>query len=711
MKRFLLACVCALLAVAGGGGGTSVPAPRLLGFRDAAPQLDIDKQFLGVPDPRVAEQEMRALTAAPHLAGSPEDKKTADYVAQKFRDAGLETQIVEYKVWLNYPSEVSVDAVAPPGVKMHGPSREHVAGDPYQDDSRIVTPYCGYSPSGDVEAEVVYANYGRLEDFKRLEQLKVKVRGNIVIVRYGANYRGVKADIAEQFGAAGMLLYSDPLEDGFFKGDPYPRGPWRPATGIQRGSIAYTFLFPGDATTPGFASLPDLPASRRTPPQDSAAMPKVPATPLSWLDAEPILKNLTGPESPREWQGALPFTYHLGPGPVRVRLHLKQDYAYRTVWNVIGRVPGSSHPDEWVLAGNHRDAWVFGAVDPGSGTVAMLEAVRGIGQLLKTGWRPKRTLIFGSWDAEEHGLMGSTEWAEQNADALSRAVVYFNVDAAVSGPKFGASAVPSLKQFVREVTRSVPSPTGGTVYQTWRSTGEKNHQQPTTDVAGRTPAVQLTSDVPVGDLGSGSDYSPFLQHLGIPSADMESSGNYGVYHSAFDNFAWFKRFADPDFAYEQEMARILGLEILHFADADLLPLDYETYGKEISAYLEAAQQRAEKALPKPPSFAAALKAAGRFADAGAAIRRAQPSTAEEFDAMNRALRDAERALLLPEGLPGRPWYRHAIYAPDRNLGYAAAVIPGVNEAIDAHDSQAAEQQLDALSRALGRAASTLERYR
>ena len=404
---------------------------------------------------------MRVLTAAPHIAGSLEDKKTAEFVAQKFREAGLETEIVEYKVWINYPSEISVDVVAPPGVKMHGPGREHVSSDPYQDDPRIVTPYSGFSPSGDVEAEVIYANYGRLEDFQRLQQMKIDVRGKIVIVRYGTNYRGVKAYLAQQFGAAGLLIYSDPLEDGYFKGDPYPKGPWRPATGVQRGSIGYSFNIPGDPTTPGIASVSGLPLSQRTPPS-RAEMPKVPTTPLSWADAEPILKHLAGPESPRGWQGALPFTYHLGPGPVRVRMHLKQDYAYRSIWDVIGRVHGSVYPDEWVLAGNHRDAWVYGAVDPGSGTVAMLEAVRGIGRMLKAGWRPKRTLIFGSWDAEEHGLMGSTEWAEQHAAELDRAVAYLNLDSAVSGPNFGASAVPSLKQFMRDVAKAVPSPKGGT---------------------------------------------------------------------------------------------------------------------------------------------------------------------------------------------------------------------------------------------------------
>src|SRR5579871_4382860 len=391
--------------------GAPANAGPITGFRNPAAEAGWERTFLEVPDRKLAEQHLRTLTAEPHIAGSPEDKKTADYVAQKYREAGLETQIVEYKVWFNYPREVTVDVVAPAGVRMHGPSREHVEGDPYQDDPRVVMPYNGESPSGDVEADVVYANYGRPEDFKKLDDLKVDVRGKIVVVRYGQNYRGVKAFVAQERGAAGVIIYSDPADDGWTRGDKYPQGPWRPDTGVQRGSIGYMFEYPGDPTTPGFASTPELPETKRIAPAAAAALGKVPTTPLSYHDIWPILENLGGPDSPREWQGALPFTYHLGPGPVRVKIHLKMDYQYRTIWDVIGKVRGSDLPEEWVVAGNHRDAWVYGAVDPNSGTTAQLEAVHGIGQLLKCGWKPKRTMVFASWDAEEHGLMGSTEYA------------------------------------------------------------------------------------------------------------------------------------------------------------------------------------------------------------------------------------------------------------------------------------------------------------
>ncbi|MGH9208771.1 MAG: PA domain-containing protein, partial [Acidimicrobiales bacterium] len=339
-------------------------AAPIRGFHDSAAEQSVERKFLAVPDPRLAEEHLRTLTAAPHLAGTPEDKKTADYVAQKFRQAGLETEVQEYKVWLNDPAEISVDVVSPANARHHGPTRERVNGDPYQDDPRVVMPFTGESPSGDAEAEAVYVNYGRPEDFKTLEDMKIDVRGKILVARYGENFRGVKAYLAQEHGAAGLLLYSDPLDDGYFKGDKYPDGPWRPDTGVQRGSVGYMFLYPGDPTTPGVASVPGLPDSARVAPEQAANLARIPTTPLSYYDAQPILQNLAGPASPHGWQGGLPFTYHIGPGPARVKMRIKQDYHWHTIWDVIGKIPGSQSPDEWVVAGNHRDAWVYGAVDP-----------------------------------------------------------------------------------------------------------------------------------------------------------------------------------------------------------------------------------------------------------------------------------------------------------------------------------------------------------
>jgi N-acetylated-alpha-linked acidic dipeptidase len=694
--------------------GAAKSTAVIFGFRDATVESAQESKFLAVPDPKLAEQHLRILTQAPHVAGSPEDKATADYVAQKFREAGLDTEIVEYRVWLNYPSEISVDVTAPPGLHMHGPTREHVEGDTFPDDPRVITPFNAMSPSGDVEADVVYANYGSPEDFKKLEQLKVDVRGKIVVVRYGQNFRGVKAFVAQEHGAAGLIIYSDPADDGWRRGDKYPEGPWRPDTGVQRGSIGYMFQFPGDPTTPGIASVPSLPDAKRTPPGQSAQLPKIPTTPLSYGDAWPILEHLSGPDSPREWQGALPFTYHLGPGPVKVRMHLKQDYHFRTIWDVIGRVRGSDLPDEWVVAGNHRDAWVYGAVDPNSGTAAMLESVHGLCELLKSGWKPKRTIVLGSWDAEEEGLIGSTEWGEQHESDLANAVAYFNMDVAVSGPKFGAAAVPSLKQFLRDVAKSVPAPKGGTVYDAWQKesqAGVDSVQSPTEAIGDikRAPAAQSKNDVPVGDLGSGSDYTVFLQHLGVPAADVSSTGSYGVYHSAFDNFNWFKKFGDPDFVYEQEMARIFGISIIRMADADVLPYDYEEYAKEIVSYIDSARKKAQSEFAgQTPNFGNAFDAAHHFERAAAKTLVRQQNSPHDVAQLNRGLRDTERAFLISDGLPNRPWFRHAIYAPGQYTGYAAVVIPGINEAIDKHDLARTRQQIAALAAALNRAAKVLE---
>ena len=418
---------------------------------------------------------------------------------------------------------------------------------------------------------------------------------------------------------------------------------------------------------------------------------------------------MDGPDSPREWQGGLPFTYHLGgTGAVKVHMHLVQDYKLRTIWDVVGTIDGSDpdQKEDWVVAGNHRDAWVYGAVDPNSGTAAMLEAVHGLGDLLKQGWKPKRRIVVCSWDAEEEGLMGSTEWAEMHARELAHAVAYFNTDVGVAGPDFDASAVPSLKQFVRDVTRQVPSPKGGTVYEQWQAT-----QQERPSRRGRAMGADLPAggEVMVGNLGSGSDYTPFIQHLGVPSTDIGSEGPYGVYHSTFDDYTWFTKFADPTFVYEQQQARVFGLEILHMADADVLPYDYRLYGKDVMGYVAEAQRQATDAKLSV-DFSAATAAAKRFEAAGEAVYAQQSGAvagAEEAK-LNAALRDAESALLNEAGLPKRAWYKHTIYAPGEYTGYAAVVIPGVTEGIEAKDAARTQGQIDALAAALNRSAGILE---
>lgn len=696
------------------------PAPfaqptSITGFHDATAELKAEKTFLAVPNADLAKEHLRILTSAPHIAGSIEDKKTADYVLQKFKEAGLDAYIQEYKVWMNLPADIKVDVVGPQGVTMHGPSPEHVSDDPFQSDPRVTVAFNEYSPSGDVTADVVYANYGRLEDFKKLQELGIDVKGKIAIVRYGMNFRGVKPYVAEQFGAVGVIIYSDPWDDGYFKGDPYPKGPMRPPTAVQRGSVQYLFRYPGDPTTPGIASLPDLPDDKRTPPDKITDLTKVPTTPLSYQDASPIMANLGGPDSPRDWQGALPFTYHLGPGPAKVHMVLKQNYHWATMYDVVGMVKGSEAPDQWVVSGNHRDAWVYGAVDPNSGTAAMLESVHGIGELLKTGWRPKRTLVFCSWDGEEEGLLGSTEFAEQHADELKNAVAYFNMDVAVAGPNFGASAVPSLKQYERDVAKGVPSPKGGSVYEQWKISSDREEKERAGRVnsalggSPREPNAKVKQDINVGDLGSGSDFTPFLQHLGVPSTDMGSHGPYGVYHSVFDNFAWFTKFGDPTFVYEKEMAQVFGVQAIRMSSADVLPFDYEEYAKEIASYLKTAEQKSKDTFgDQSPSFAAAQQAAQNMEKAGADMLKAQAGATGDAATINSALINAERGFVI-EGLPGRTWFKHAIYAPGEYTGYAAVVIPGVNEAIDRKDLPTTQQQLQVLTEAINRAAGVLEK--
>jgi N-acetylated-alpha-linked acidic dipeptidase len=686
----------------------SAAQPAVFGYADFAAQAKIEEQFLAVPDAKLAGEHLKTLTREPHLAATPEDHKTAEYVARKFRAAGLKTEIVPYRVLLNQPKEVRVEAWDQSGkLLMSGPTREHVEGDPFQDDPRVVMPFNGSSGSGDVTAEVVYANYGRLEDFDQLAARHIDLKGKIVLVRYGGNFRGVKVFIAEQRGAAGVLIYSDPQDDGFTKGDAYPAGPWRPETGVQRGSVQFMFEYPGDPETPGVASTLDLPDSARVSPYGS--QPHIISIPLSYHDAAPILQALQGPGVPKGWQGGLGFRYHIGmvagQGSVRVHLVSVQDYQRRIIWDVIGKIKGTEFPDDWVVIGNHRDAWVYGAVDPSSGTAAMLESVHGIGALLQKGWQPKRTIVFCSWDAEEEGLIGSTEWVEQNAKALEHAVAYFNTDVAVAGPDFSAAAVPSLKEFLRELTRSVPSPQGGTVYQQWKinSAGGNEHRR------SNAPPV-AGEEVHVGDLGSGSDFTAFLQHVGVPSTDISSGGPYGVYHSAFDNYAWYTQNADPNFVYLQEMARVFGLEALRMADADVLPYDYAAYAREISSYIEAAKHRAvEQGLSL--DFVPAQAAVARFSTAAAHAHGLQIAASGDLVKLNLDLRQTEADLLSEAGLPNRPWFRHTIFAPGEYTGYAAVVIPGVNEALDSKDQQRAAQQLMVLTQALNRAAKTLEETR
>lgn len=708
----------AWLALLAAGVVAALPARESGGIRGFFParavkERELEKSFQQSPTPGRARLDVWALTSEPHVAGTPEDYRTAQFVLEQFRLAGLDAEIVEYEVLLSMPREVKVDLVAP--VARPGPTPEGGwKPDGKLADARAIMAYNSYSPSGDVTAEVVYANYGVPEDYEDLRDMGIDVAGKIVLVRYGKCFRGVKTYVAERQGAAGVLIFSDPADDGYRQGDPYPKGPWRPATGVQRGSILYLTEYAGDPLTPGVAATKN---AKRLAMKDAPTLPRIPTTPISYDDATPILENLSGPVAPNSWQGALPFTYHVGPGTSKVHLKLDMDFRTRPIWNVMARIPGATHPDEWVILGNHRDSWVYGAVDPVSGTAPLLAVGRGFGQLLKQGWRPQRTIILGSWDAEEFGLIGSTEWVEDHADELSQnAVAYLNMDSGVAGSYFGASAVPSLSRLIREVADEVKDPaTGRSVHTVWAAEGAKIRRGNGIPYAVLNTTLSAeSSGARVGSLGSGSDYTPFLQHGGVPALDVSFGGPYGVYHSIYDSFDWMQKFGDPQFTYSVAAAQIFGLLALRLSEADLLPFDFADYADALQTHVE----ELEKELKQEPrvNFEAVHASLAKFTESaktlGAELARASAHgalSAKQTEETNRALIDVERAFLIERGLPGRPWFRHAFYAPGVYTGYSAVIFPGVREAAGRKDWTAASRELDQVRDAIDRGTRVLNR--
>jgi N-acetylated-alpha-linked acidic dipeptidase len=671
-------------------------APSIFGFRDSTAETAAESKFLAVPDPKLAEEHLRVLTKVPHMAGTIEDKATADYVAQKFRDAGLDTEIVEYKVWINYPLEISVDMTAPAGVAMHGPTPEHVDGDSYEDDPRIVIPFNGMSPSGDVEADVVYANYGTPEDFEKLDRMKVDVKGKVVLVRYSNpySYRGFKALTAEREGVAALLIYSDPAEDGYKKGAVVPKGPWGPEYHIQRGAITYDFIAPGDPLTPGWASLP---GAKRIPLEEARSVPKIMAMPLSWHDAKPLLSNMDGPIAPDDWQGGLPIKYHLGGNRVRVHVKIEMDNSTQPYYVVEGRIRGSQLPDEWIVLGNHRDAWVFGGVDPSSGTAAMMELTRALGKLAKSGMRPRRTLVVCSWDGEEVGLTGSTEWGEQFANELrNKAVAYINVDEATSGSNFHGQAVASLAPMLLEATRTLKDPSGKTLYEAWKTSTARERRE--------TKQTEEVTDSNLADtrIGSGSDHTVFLNFVGMPVLGLGFEGPYGVYHSAYDDFFWMNHFGDPGYRYHTLMSQLWGVLALRLANADLLPFDFASYASNIRQFVsELTKGKDMSQLDLKPVLAAIdeFEAAGKRLDESTARALASGSIDPVLaKTVNHGEMEVERNWLNPDGIPGRPWFKHMLYGA--RFTYAHLELPGLTEAVEKQDWGTAKQQADILLHAL-----------
>ncbi len=672
----------------------------------AVAQRRWEEAFRAVPKPDSAREHLRILTREPHIAGTKEDYATAIYVRDQLRNSGIAAELKEYDVWLNYPNTPSVVELITTRRQRLNINEPVVAGDPSSSHPNISPLFNGFSASGDVTAPVVYANYGLPNDYDDLKRAGVDVKGKIVIVRYGNSFRGVKAQVAENRGAIGCIIYSDPADDGYMQGDIYPKGPWRPGASGQRGSVQYLFDYPGDPLTPGRPAIPGVP---RLKPEEATDLTRIPVQPISYDAAKAILSLLKGPVRPRGFQGGLPFAYHLGgTDDVKLRLKTDMDYKIRKIWNVVGRIDGNEEKDRWVILGNHRDAWVFGAVDPNSGTSAMLEVGRGLGELLKQGWKPRRTIIFCSWDAEEYGLIGSVEWVEELAPELKeKAVAYLNLDAAVSGPHFGASSVPSLWKLMRAATRDIKDPKSGkSVYQQWQDRSRE----------GRSESDPM-SEARIGALGSGSDYTPFLQHLGIASTDMGFGGDYGVYHSSYDSFNWMEKFGDPGFVYHVAAAQLWGTLALRLADADGLSFDYTDYATQVREYFsETVRLAGRRNLGSSFDEKSMSEALDDFAKEAERVNKlkqeaVRDSDREKLRRINDALVQTERQLIDSRGLRGRVWYKHQIYAPGFYTGYAAQPLTDFRQALDERNGANAKESLERIVQAIKRAANTLKQAR
>jgi N-acetylated-alpha-linked acidic dipeptidase len=680
---------------------------KISGFspRAAAQEIITENSFReSISTPEII-QFHRYLTAEPHPAGSARNNELAQWVAAQWRQQGLEDVTVhQYDVLGSSPRKISLEMVKPTEYRallLEAPDN----GDPDTRNPKVDGAYLGYSASGEVTAPVVYAHSGNPEDYEYLRLHGIAVRGKIVLVRYSNpySYRGFKALTAERLGAAAILIYSDPAEDGYSKGTVYPNGPWGPETHIQRGAITYDFLEPGDPLTPGYASVP---GAKRIPPEQALSLPKIMGVPLSWHDAEPLLQKLDGPVAPDSWQGGLPFKYHVGGKRVVAHLKVDMDTRIQPYYVTEARIRGSEAPDEWVILGNHRDAWVFGGVDPSSGTAAMLEMTHSLGQLLARGIRPKRTLVICSWDGEEYALTGSTEWGEQYADELKqKAVAYLNVDEATSGKDFEADAVGSLAPVLVEVSRALPAPSGKALYDEWKIS--------------RKAQLNLTQAVPDAELantriGSGSDHTVFLNFLGIPTVGLTFTGPYGVYHSMYDDFFWMNHFGDPGYRYHTLMAQLWGVLALRLANAEILPYDFDSYGENIRQFVVdlnlANHVSGHIELASLQQRISDFQAAGR--DLNLAI--AQAISSGRLDAataarVNQQLMQVERNWCNPQGIPGRPWFKHSLYAA--RYTYAHLELPGLTEAAEVGDWNVAAEQAKILEDELAKNTELLKQTR
>jgi N-acetylated-alpha-linked acidic dipeptidase len=738
-------CMAAVVAADAAPG-----ALELEGFSSAAAaaETQLEQRF----DSDLSAAELRSwleqMTSAPNHVGSPHDKANAEFELAKFKEWGWDASIETFSVLYPTPKEVSVELVAPTHFKALL-SEPAIEGDRTSTQTKDeLPPYNVYGADGDVTAELVYVNQGMPDDYKELEREGISVKGRIVLTRYGGGWRGLKPKLAYEHGAVGCLIYSDPRDDGYGAGDTYPKGGFRPPNAVQRGSVQDLTLYSGDPLTPGIGAVP---GAKRLALKDAKTLLKIPVLPISYADAEPLLAALGGRVAQSSWRGGLPLTYHVGPGPAQVHMKVLSEWTQKPIYDVVGKIRGSEAPDQWIIRGNHHDGWVFGALDPLAGQIALMAEAKSIGKLVREGWRPRRTLVYNSWDGEEPGLLGSTEWAEQHAAELKiKAVLYVNSD--TNGRGFlQAEGSHAVQHFLSEVARDVKDPeTGATVLA--RALAERrvsNLDSPRGESASRPAAA---GDLQLGALGSGSDYTPFLQHLGINSVNLGFEGEvqYGVYHSAYDSFDHFRRFVDPTFEYGVALAKVAGRIMLRAAQADLIPARESDFAASISAYDEELHKLADGMRTKtveltkllddesykltsnpdtprtPPervaevpylNFAELDNAALKLEQSAKAFDKeyarldtsADPANQAKRDRVNATLTVLEQSLMDPHGLPGREWYQHMIYAPGLHTGYGVKTLPGIREAIEERRWDEANQYMGVVSRALNAYSARMDR--
>lgn len=706
--------------------------PGLPGYTadSARVERDWETKFRAIPDASNQRDYMKRLSARPHNVGTPYDKDNAEWLLAKLKEWGLDAHIENFDVLFPTPKERAVELLEP--TKFTASLQEPpLAVDPTSNQQAEQLPtYNAYSADGDVTAPLVYVNYGIPDDYEKLERLGVSVKGVIVIARYGESWRGIKPKVAAEHGAVGCLIYSDPRDDGYFQGDVFPEGGLRNKTGVQRGSVMDMPIYPGDPLTPGVGAVP---GTKRLELKDVKTLTKIPVLPLSYGDAQPLLAALKGPLAPEEWRGALPITYHVGPGPAKVHLKVKANWDIKRLYDVIVKIPGSTYPDEWIVRGNHHDAWVNGAEDPISAAVALLEEARALGELQKQGWKPKRTILYCLWDGEEPGLLGSTEWAETHADELRQHdAVYINTDGNGRGYLF-VSGSHTLEKFLNGVARDIEDPEKKITV--WKRLQAHKIVDSKTDEDRKD--VRQRPDLRINALGSGSDYTVFLDHLGIASANIGYGGEDkgGIYHSIYDDFYWYTHFSDTDFSYGRALSQTVGTAVLRLADADLLPFDFTDFADTIHKYADELQKLLKKkqdevternkeiqdgvlvanADPKKPyvppaveevpphlNFAPLLNGSEALTHSAEHYQKALEKVTKNggltignapLHDVNAKLILSERKLTSPEGLPGRPWFQHLIYAPGFYTGYGVKTIPGVREAIEQKKWKQADEQM------------------